>query len=669
MRFVPNDSLFNDQWYLLNVGQSISTGQWGGLAGEDLNVLPVWERGITGQGIVIGIVDDGLQYDHPDLSDNYRGDLSIDIVDGDADPIPVLADRNFHGTSVAGIAAGRGGNSIGITGVAPDASVAGIRLITTRIVSDRQEAAAISYRNQEIDIYNNSWGPADTGELAAPGPQFLNALKNGAKQGRGGLGSIFVWAAGNGRRQSDNVNYDGYANSRYTIAVASVTPFGRQASYSEPGASILVSAFGDSNFTGITSVDLGGNEGYNSFGESIFGVNYADFDYTNDFGGTSASAPMVSGVVALMLEANPALSWRDVQHILVNTARHNDPLDTDWRFNGAGHLVNHNYGFGVVDAEAAVNAAQSWIPVARERSSKSGRIWVRQEIPDNDPTGLVSTVTVEDNLKVEWVEIVFDADHRSSDDLNVVLVSPDGTESVLAEQFNARGIDHGDYNNWLFTSARQWDEFAVGTWTLRVSDTSNTREGTWNAWTLRIHGTQTFADTPWADELVGTSGDDAIAGKQGNDRLIGLGGSDRLVGGRGRDYLKGNGRADSLLGGNGSDRLFGNQGRDTLDGGHGKDYLDGGIGNDTLMGGLKTDFLTGGRGRDIFVLEKGVGRDKILDFAHQRDRLGMSDTISFDDLDILERGANTLIKHGRDRLALVVDITPNQLDRRDFVTI
>ena len=93
------------------------------------------------------------------------------------------------------------------------------------------------------------------------------------------------------------------------------------------------------------TTDLTGSGGYNT---STF-----NGDYYNNFGGTSASAPVVSGIVALMLQANPNLTWRDVKHILVDTAVKNDPSDPGWTQNGAGRWVNDRYGFGAVDAHQA----------------------------------------------------------------------------------------------------------------------------------------------------------------------------------------------------------------------------------------------------------------------------------------------------------------------------
>src|SRR5690606_22059843 len=198
--------------------------------------------------------------------------------------------------------------------------------------TDANEASALSYQRQVIDIYNNSWGPSDSGTvLGGPGPLTSEALADSIANGRGGLGSIYVWAGGNGAEYGDNVNADGYANSRYTIAVAASTNYGTRASYSEYGSPLLVNAPSHGGSAAITTTAYG-STGCNT-----------------SFGGTSSAAPLVAGVVALMLEANPSLTWRDVQHILVQTAEKNAPGDSGWFNNGAGLHFNHAFGFGRVD--------------------------------------------------------------------------------------------------------------------------------------------------------------------------------------------------------------------------------------------------------------------------------------------------------------------------------
>ena len=463
-RAVPNDTRFANQWHLRN------TGQTGGTPGADANVVGAWD-GVTGVGVTIGIVDDGVDYLHRDLAPNYDTSIDYDFLDDDDDARPVFSFEN-HGTSVAGVAAAAGFNGQDVTGSAPDARLVGLRSVGAGM-TDRLVANTLSHRLQEIDVYNNSWGPPDSGQGKDTfGPLTLAAFEQGVTAGRGGLGGVYVWAAGNGLGNDDNVNYDGYASSRYTLAVGAVDHDGRQSWYSEPGASMLVTAHSSS--PGIVTTARGG------------GIDF-------QFGGTSSSSPLASGVVALMLEANPDLSWRDVQHVLVETAARTDPNDNGWAVNGAGHTVNHKYGHGAVDAAAAVALAADWEPVADEASVSTGYVAVNANVPDSNAGGVAIPFEVAGGLRAESVELVADIDTTYRGDLLVTLESPDGTVSVLAEP---HGDFNDDYDRWTFGSTHHWGELTDGTWTLRVADLVGGDLARVNGFEFNAYGTPADATAP-----------------------------------------------------------------------------------------------------------------------------------------------------------------------------
>ena len=474
---VPNDTLFSDQWHLQN------TGQTGGTPGMDANVVPAWDF-VTGAGVIISIVDTGTEIDHPDLVGHIRADLCWDFNGNDSDPSPT-SDGENHGTSVSGVAAAVGNNSLGVSGSAPGAELAAERLISG-MVTDQMMANALTHQYQQIDIYNNSWG--STAYLTARGPLTLAALENGATNGRGGLGNVYVWSAGNDRLDGGNVNQHQLGNSRYTIAVAALDDNGHYSYYSNPGTALMISAYSSGDPPGTTTTDRTGEDGYNQTGTAD-GDSLSDIDYTSQFGGTSSAAPLVSGVIALLLEANSTLTYRDVQHILVESAKLNDPSDSDWVENGAGYWVNHNYGFGAIDAAAAVQLALDWENVTEEISTGSGEIRIDRSIPDGSPTGLTSTVILDDSVEsIEWVEVTFDAAHLSPGDLEVVLISPDGTRSVLAEPTSTYRFFDNSYEQWTFTSCRDWGESSEGQWTLEVRDLNGGVPGIWNSWQLKVYG-------------------------------------------------------------------------------------------------------------------------------------------------------------------------------------
>ncbi|MGE5655863.1 MAG: S8 family serine peptidase [Actinomycetota bacterium] len=463
----------------------------------------------------------------------------------ESDPNQPLLVPFRHGTAVAGVAAATSNNQTGIAGAAPKSELASVQLLN-QMVSDWLIGKALTYKNSnpqsignDIDIYNSSWKP---GLPLIAAPLAMAALGLGATEGRPdgqgqNLGNIYVFAAGNERLRvneegkpllenvyaltvdrdgnpllaedgrpylNSNVNYNAFANSRYAIAVGAIAHDGIQSWYSEPGASLLISAYSSGKGLGITTADIAGIGGYD------------EGDYTNKFGGTSSAAPLVSGIIALMLQANPKLTQRDIQHILVESAdrsKINDP-DAGWSGKETDAIRHsHKYGFGVIDAEAAVKAAISWNGVEPEVSIQSAVQHVGEAIPDRDSTGVSSTIRMNKDINVEWVEVMFDADHPARGDLEIVLVSPDGTESILAEP---HGDTSDNYDKWVFSSVRHWGESSQGDWTLKVRDRISGETGTWNNWKLNIYGTEKVVNQPTILPTITIEATDATADEGGN---------------------------------------------------------------------------------------------------------------------------------------------------------
>lgn len=492
-KFVPNDSLFaysaakpGYQWHLYNTGQN------GATAGSDVNVVPVWDS-YKGTGVRIAIVDDGLEVSHPDLAPNVDLINSFDFNDNDSDPSPGV--DNFHGTSCAGVAAARGNNGIGVSGVAPEATLVGLRLIAAP-TTDQQEADAFAYQKDLIAVKSNSWGPYDTA-FGSGGPDVLSqaALEDAATTGRGGKGTVFLWAAGNGNGSGDDSNYDGWANSIHAIAVAAMNDKGRSAYYSEPGANILVCAPSNGGKEGITTTDRTGTSGYNTGEIDPDFPDYTDTNYTNTFGGTSSATPAVAGVVALMLQANPNLTTRDVQEIMVRSATQNDSFDGDWITNGAGFHFNIKYGAGLVNAQAATTMAKTWTNVAARQSHAYTSTAMNLAIPDYNANGASKTFTVPmaDNLRLEHVTVHVKATHTYRGNLEWRLVSPSGISVRLARsRFNDTGADL----DWTFMSTHFWGERSVGDWKLQVIDGTVGDVGTLNDATITFYGTPTSSALP-----------------------------------------------------------------------------------------------------------------------------------------------------------------------------
>ena len=440
LRTLPTDPHFGNQWHLNNTTNPII----------DVNAEPAWDAGYTGQGEIVGVLESGWEITHSDLSPNYNATAS--------QPDNGLT---THGTSVAGVIAAQDNNGLGGVGVAYDAQISRLYYGT-----DTETATAFGYRNDLNDIKNNSWGPSDNGALHDISSVELTALKNAYQTGRGGLGEVFAWAAGNGGT-GDRVEYDPYASSRYVTPFGAVGDADTRAYYNELGSAHLVVTQSNGN------------------GAGIYTTAYSN-TYTSSFGGTSSASPLGAGVVALMMQANPNLTVRDIDHILINSARKVDPGDPDWTVNGAGHDVSYDYGYGAVDAGTATAMAATWTNVGPEVSASAFQS-VELAIPDNDATGITQNVVMPDDILIEHIELVMNVTHTYVGDLEIVMTSPMGTESIVSAA--PRGDSRNDLVNYVFTSRRHWDEASAGTWTVKVADRASADTGTWHNFEIYVYGT------------------------------------------------------------------------------------------------------------------------------------------------------------------------------------
>ena len=506
-----SDPLYGCQWHLRNQDQG----------GEDINVEAVWAEGINGEGVNIAVVDDGMYYAHEDLADNVNTTLNHNYDTGVTDSTDIYHRYEHHGTNVAGVIAARD-NDIGVRGVAPRATIYGYNYLAGDWdqFEDRYQANAMS-RNQVVTaVSNNSWGPLDAPGLGRANQFWELAIDSGIREGYDGKGVFYVFAAGNGgeghrenpdgtpvggnisnvRGRGDDSNLDELANYYAVTAVCAVNDGDTRSVYSEKGANLWVCA---------PSRDYNGHRG-------IVTTENSD-RYKNTFGGTSAAAPTVSGVAALLRQANPGLTWRDLKLILAASARKNDAANPGWaegaRKYGAGsdtdrYHFNHEYGFGVVDAKAAVDLARGWtnVPPMENASAESG---AAVEIPppqaDGTPQTVTTTLTLDTDIRfTEFVEINTDFEHTSFRDMDIELVSPSGAVSKLTVPFNTRHYTatyrradgttfDGPYfvrldGEFRFGSARHLGEDPNGVWTLRLTDHFPVLGGTLRSWNIKVYG-------------------------------------------------------------------------------------------------------------------------------------------------------------------------------------
>lgn len=457
------DPIYKDQWHLYNPAQP----------GHDINVTGVWMQGITGKNSTVVIVDDGLDMDSDDLRDNYFAAGSYDFNDQVDDPKPRLSDDR-HGTRCAGEVSAVRNNVCGV-GVAYDSKIAGLRILSA-LISDADEAIAMNYAYQDNQIYSCSWGPPDDGKsMDEPGILIRRAMIKGVQDGRGGLGSIYVFAIGNGAANDDNCNFDGYTNSIYSVSVGGIDRKGQHPYYSEKCSAQLVVTYSSGSGDAIHTTDVGQNKCY------------------ENHGGTSAAGPLVAGIYALVMEANPSLSWRDFQWLTVMSAV---PVDqeSDWQDTQLGRRFSHQFGYGKIDAWQIVETAKNWTSVKPQAWYFSPWLHVRHDIPQGDQ-GLASHFDITEQMlqsanleRVEHVTVTMNVDHTRRGDLSVELRSPYGIVSHIATTRRNDDAEMG-YVDWTFMSVAHWGESGIGTWTVIVKDTVvNDHSGHFTDWRLKLWG-------------------------------------------------------------------------------------------------------------------------------------------------------------------------------------
>ncbi|NXQ59964.1 PCSK4 convertase, partial [Anthoscopus minutus] len=467
---VPTDPWFPKQWYMNNDVH------------PDLNILTAWSRGYTGMGVVLTVLDDGLEKDHPDLAANYDPLASYDFNSNDPDPQPRYddGDKNWHGTRCAGEVAAVANNGICGAGVAYNAKIGGVRMLDGSIM-DIVEAQALSLQPQYIHIYSASWGPEDDGRTVdGPGVLAAAAFHRGVTQGRGGLGSIFIWASGNGGTNYDNCNCDGYSNSIYTVSVGSVLGDGHRPRYSESCPAILTTTYSSrtTSKVQIVTTDL-------------------HHRCTDKHTGTSASAPLAAGMVALALEANPALTWRDLQHLIIRASKPAHLQAEDWAENGVGRRVSHYYGYGLLDAGLLVQAATTWTGTRPQEKCSVQALQVPRDIGSGLTISMDVSSCSESIRSLEHVQVQLSLSYSRRGDLVVALSSPMGTKSTLVT-LRPYDTSQDGYKDWTFMSTHFWDENPKGIWTLQLENRGDDRNtapcpscppGQLMSVTLHLHGT------------------------------------------------------------------------------------------------------------------------------------------------------------------------------------
>ncbi len=669
MATIPTDPLFSSQFHLRN----LTAGQF------DLNVINVWDD-YTGAGVQVNVMDDGFDYFHDDLDGNYLTGIDYDYTGNDFSPLP----GGNHGTAVMGIIGAEQGNSYGGVGVAWDVDLVGYRgfSIGASVAGEQFRDAAglgdgVGNTNGDgngSDIINMSGGRGSN--VFADGAGYdgaLSALAEIHADGRGGLGTIFVKSSGNSRGAANSTSREEgtaerYDSTEYSINVAAVRADGWVTDFSTPGANVLVSAFADntSNNPGIVTTDRSGAPGYNGT------------DFTTSFGGTSAAAPQVAGVIALMLEANDDLGWRDVQNILAYSARHvgsnvgsnantgapsgggfeqatvsgdswfwNDA--NDW--NGGGLHFSNDYGFGLVDALAAVRLAEVWTSIETAQTSAND-IVANQDmdgsfVTTSYSTSFVShTATETTNMEIEFVTLNLNFDIDDLADMEIFIVSPTGTRvQMLNDTGDTQALD----TDWDFMTNAFRGEESAGSWTVQIRNDDGSSNGTLVTTDvdLQFKGSSITSNDHYIftneySDYDGVAGHTTVfAGGSGIDTLnaaavtssttinlltntgtidgvaITNSNIERVFTGDGNDTITGDGISTLLSGG---------RGNDTITGGTSIETIQGGAGNDLIFGSGNGDNLQGGDGFDTFAYDPAVTVTDTINGGASNDKIRIDDT-------------------------------------------
>ncbi len=543
------DPLLTHQWHLNNTGQA-AFARLGGVLDEDMGMEETLTDGPTGSGVKVAVVDTGLELCHPDLWANVEQGASFNFnaaytEETELDPWLVRHEStdpfNFdptvgHGTSVAGLIAATADNSVGGRGVAPGAQLRGYNMLQAAepLHAFIASHGASDYQpdSTDVDIFNMSFG------LIGEPPRKLAVFEeqvflSGIRKLRSGKGAIYVKAAGNSfggcsslhRAINDEIGclstqLDPIQSLPYLIVVGAYNAAGRKSSYSSAGANLWTSAPGGEygvQFPALVTTDsMGLDRGLGTLlkglGTNISLESNSELnpygDYLSLMNGTSSAAPNASGAVAVLLEENPAFTWRDVKHILAKTARKIDAdigaveltindssriIQLPWTENAAGYSFHNWYGFGAIALDDAVEYAEDFEPNSLGDLYESAWFELIEtvDIPDNDISGISQTLNVRGlraEANIEAVVVEIDWQHDFPNDLGVDLISPEGTRSVVSQVFDeALAVKEMGTFTWRMLTNAFYGENPNGDWQLEVFDGDTDDVGRLITWRVRIY--------------------------------------------------------------------------------------------------------------------------------------------------------------------------------------
>ena len=506
----PRDAMYPQQWYLgHNGGHQL-------VAGSHIFVEKAWDitRGV--RSVVVAVVDDSFDLNHSDLQGSGKIVAPRDLKNNNFLPIPGERETS-HGTACAGLAIAEE-NGSGIVGVAPGCALIPIR--STGFLDDQSIEDMFNWAiGNGASVISCSWGAS-----AVYFPLSLRqraAITRAATTGRNGKGCVVVFAAGNANRPLNGTVYEqnwpdnllqgntnwlnGFALHPDVITVAACTSLNKKAAYSNWGTNIALSAPSNNASPGLSFPNKGfvntpPNITTTLHGRTILSADqigaagYEPGDFTNNFGGTSSATPIVAGVAALVLSANPDLTGQQVKFILQETADKIVDSDPDPQFGmrrGTYDTNGHSqwFGYGKINAARAVQAAQklrSSLSLASQhiKAENSGKL----KIPDYDQQGIKSAIAVGQSKIVKDIQITVNITHDFLGDLEIYLIPPNHQPLLLQNRTLGRRTNlQTTYTMRSHPALKQLLSLATqGTWQLWLIDYAPQDVGELHSWSLMI---------------------------------------------------------------------------------------------------------------------------------------------------------------------------------------
>ncbi|MBE9210099.1 S8 family serine peptidase [Nostoc sp. LEGE 06077] len=508
--YKPRDPLYTQQWYLNHSGGEEL------VLGSHISVEKAWDitRGV--RSVVVAVVDDSFDLNHPDFQGSGKVVAPRDLKQNDFLPLPD-AKETSHGTACAGVAVAEE-NGAGIVGVAPGCAFMPIR--TTGYLDDESVEQIFNWAiDKGASVISCSWGAS-----AVYFPLSLRqraAITRAATKGRNGKGCVILFAAGNANRPINGAVLEqnwpdkilqgktdwlsGFAVHPDVMAVAASTSLNKKAAYSNWGDSIAVCAPSNNAPPGMSFPAKGYVYTQPAIASYLSGLGvfttdqigaagYEKGDFTGNFGGTSSATPVVAGVAALVLSANPELTAQQVKRILQETADKIVDPNADPQLGLKGGTYDGNghsqwFGYGKVNAAKAVQAAKQMretaSPISQQlRVSNTNQVG----IPDNDRQGVKSAIAINESIVVRDIQVNVNVTHDFLGDLEIYLIAPNNQSVLLQNRTLGRRTNlQTSYSVRSHPALKQLLSLSgEGRWQLWLIDAAPQDIGRLNSWELII---------------------------------------------------------------------------------------------------------------------------------------------------------------------------------------